>query len=336
MSKCAVAKQPEVLVQPVTLCGRRDFSGNWLSLCVNSWERLSNVLPITVLNDGTLGDSHIEKLRSLGLTVLDGEECEQRIDLRLKPFPHVREMRSRLLLFRKLIDPALLLPASQRILFLDTDVYFTRRCELPDPSPRFIYLVDDICGYAAHWSLPLVLPILLGLNSGFMMYDPAVVDLEFLDELCRRFLLVLPPTQHWWAEQAAWASLGARHEDVCGFHPDECRVVDGMRKSSSPLRQNGLKLLFPSRSSDAAVSGFASLAVVHLAGSGKRLIDDFVTTNDGLHDVQRLRSVKVTPATGVDSAILSLRMLLRQIYKRVRTPNCVRPGAPHLREHAVE
>lgn len=321
-------------LQPVTLCCAKHVGADWFAVCVRSWHHLRHAEPARIISDGTIGPAEIETLKGLGLAVEADElsRNEQLVQERLGSYPALSRMRRECVMFRKLIDPAIVFAEMDRILYIDTDVLLRADCALRPHESDFSFSRDDISGYAGHWTLPLRVPLLLGLNGGFMAYAPRVVDLDFLEYLTRTFLSGLNAFNNWWAEQTCWAALGARASNPTLFDPCDSIIVNGAAGRTVQQILNNHVLLRPPKGSLDNLSELKPLidqaAVIHFAGAGKRFIHEAPPlVSVGTTGPRELRRTEVKPAGFVDSTVLAARIGVRTWWKKRQHRRSVRKAA---------
>jgi len=201
-----------------TLLGVRSFAASLR--CLGSLMACSaGPIRLIVHEDGTLTDEHRDRLRQLGpeVDLLRRAEADATVLAILKRHPRCRAARSSGPLFLKLFDIPLL--AGGRLAYCDSDVLFVGRFEgLFDapttPARPLVFMADATHAFALRpWRAWPAGPVRLGgwVNTGLMVGDPAVVDLDYLEWL----LGILAPDvaysrRMYWAEQTCWAALAAR------------------------------------------------------------------------------------------------------------------------------
>lgn len=314
----AGATAAAVTLQPVTLCGAKHVTADWFKACVGSWERLHGAQPWAVLSDGTLDAASIDALRAFNLDVPDPSDVRAQVEAALATRPNLLAIWRKHVLFRKLIEPAILFPQAHRILFSDTDVMFTRDVSVPEHESEFTFVTDDLCGYSAHWTMPLQRRIVVGLNSGFMVYAPPVVNFGLLEELVGRYITPLHPSSWWWAEQACWAALGGARPNPTVFDSRECLIMSGIRsRSAREIHEYRVKWL-PQRRSVANLDEYRQLldgaSVIHFPGIGRDLISKVAVQGRG--EPKLLRRMPARTATLGERLLLSARLGLRSWYKK--------------------
>lgn len=179
-------------------------------------------LRLRVHDDGTLTEEDRARLAA-GLAALDfvsRAEAEERLEEHLATRPATQALRRTNPLGLKLVD-ALVLAPGDRMLFCDSDVLFFRPFSgLWGTAGETVFLRDTQNAYSVRsWQLLREPRLRLAghVNTGIVGFPKAAYDPDLLE-----WFLAHPDYQKTpvWAEQTAWALLGAR---------TGCRFVDPAR-----------------------------------------------------------------------------------------------------------
>lgn len=300
---------------PVTLLGQYHFNQPWFPLCASTWPLADFQESVKIINDGTLSQENISELFSKNLIVLDREKCEFLVDEVLAIYPAIRTLRNKSKLFKKIIDTSILF-SDRKVLFIDSDVIFRAPFTLPQTLPSLLFCVDEVPGYGGDWRIPLKFPIVTGLNSGFIYFDPKILDIEFLEFIASRFLI--NSNNVWWLEQTCWALIAGSVSEKGVFCAEDACVISGLlKRSPQELRQN--KTFYFRKSSRKLVSEevyslIGSAAVVHCAGPAKPWIAEILEKplpDEGNKRVRELHWLPVTNANWKEKIFLSIRMKIQ-------------------------
>lgn len=265
-------------IQPVTLCGSRTVNSSWFKKCIESWKNLHNVAEFVVMDDGSLKEKDIKFLESFNLKVISAQEIEQKVIPLLKPYKNLKNMRSKVILYRKLLDPTLLFCSSNRILFVDSDVFFAQPFNIPSDIPDFLFPVDETSGYSGSWHLPIHKDMVWGLNSGFILYRPDQINIDLLDSLVSQYLLL--SSCPWWSEQSAWSLIAGMINNKGVFDSQDVRCISGLAKRTTTEIIKGKSKWIggsnqPIQDTVRLTASVEGATVIHFAGPGKRLIENF-------------------------------------------------------------
>lgn len=169
-------------------------------------------LRLRIHDDGTLTDEDRERLAA-GLArpaFVPRAEAEERLEEHLAARPATRALRRTNPLGLKLVD-ALVLAPEERLLFCDSDVLFFRPFSgLWGAAGETVFLRDPQHAYSVRsWQLLREPRLRLAghVNTGVVGFPRAAYDPDLLE-----WFLAHPEYQRTpvWAEQTAWALLGAR------------------------------------------------------------------------------------------------------------------------------
>ncbi|WP_066425179.1 hypothetical protein [Anabaena sp. 4-3] len=295
----------------VSLLGEYFFRQTWFTLCAETWKLAQINQPVYILSDGSLTLDSKAKLADMGLIVLPDKDVNEVVNSTLGKYPGISKLRQQSNLFKKLIDTSLFFP-SNRILYCDSDVIFRRRFILPTEVPSFLFCIDDIPGYSGSWQIPIIYPIVTGLNSGFIYFDPGIVDLDYINYISTKYLL---KSNHiWWLEQTCWALLAAKIENKGIFEGSDACVISGFKKRTpEEIKFNKTKYFTLNKKvSDIATieSMIGDASVVHFAGPGKPWIEP-IYKKSFYDDVRELRWKKVENANMKDKLLLGIRMFIK-------------------------
>ncbi|WP_251979801.1 hypothetical protein [Salinibacter ruber] len=298
-------------VKIISMCGEYISDKEWYLNFIRSWSKIKGVDDLSMLDDGTLSEGSKNTLRGEGFTVLDSDYSESKVEEEIGKYKFLKEMRKRSIMFKKLIDTTVLSKECDRILYLDTDVFIRKKISIPSNIPDFLYSVADVTGYSGSPLLPLSIPLVRGLNGGILLYNPQICDWKFLNEVARRYLL--GTGKPWWLEQTCWAALAGRIENKGVFDGRDVRNVSGLKKRTPDQVKSNVSNWVGGRGAyedpskiEEMVSG---ASVVHFAGPGERLIEDFARPSADSEGSHTLRWQEVENASFYERVMISLRMV---------------------------
>lgn len=152
--------------------------------------------------------------------------------------------------------------------------------------------------------------MVLGLNSGMVLWNPTICDWDFLEEVASRGMLETK-NKSWWVEQFCWALLAARTASKGMFDGRDVRNISGTKKRNpQELKENKTKWFGNSATlEDRAVveEMVAGSSVLHFPGRGKNWINEF--TEPASDTASRtLRWAPVRNASYPERALLGLKL----------------------------
>jgi len=95
---------------------------------------------------------------------------------------------------------------------------------LPDVS-GMTYMLNDTASFQGRPDLPLRVPLPRSLNAGFLLFNPANVDFDFLEWLGAKFFRRF--NHGWLVEQTAWAALAGREKQPHFWSANDARNISG-------------------------------------------------------------------------------------------------------------
>lgn len=325
-----------MLIQPVTMCGKRQLQKPEIMACLKSWPRLVGVAPFLIFDDGSLDQEAVEQLSGIG-RVVPRAEADEKAGEALKSLPSIAKLRCSVS-FRKILDPVAVCDDSSHLLWLDSDIYFAQRCTIRIPEQAFVFGVDDASCYGGSWRITLHHPMLLGLNAGFLLFTREVVDFEFLEHLAAKYFLPVTPPYRPTMEQAAWAALGAR-VSAAMFSGHDYRIVNGFNKRTRHEHQtNRVKLWSPNTRMDdfdLVRSLIKDVAVIHFAGAGRQMIQRLASDladAAAKPDICEIRTQLARPAGPLQRLLLASRMWVSH---RLWYPRAIKAEGLAVREPAA-
>ena len=250
--------------QLVTLLGEWPLSHPWVPVCVKSWKNIKGASNFTyVISDGSL-----EKLddfqHKLDFPVRYSRKFVEKVEAALEKYPSLRAIRTKDLTWRKILDPVILFSDCPRIVLIDTDVLVRRPIVLPTQSGMF-YLREDIPAYQGSAIVPWKFPMVRSFNAGFVLLEPAQVDLDFLEYVASEYLSGLK--NFWWSEQLAWSLCAARTQKRFFWKGKDAAVLSGFLTRSALEIQSDVVKTFSSKkilSPEQLVEVAADASVLHL------------------------------------------------------------------------
>lgn len=306
------ANNPTIMV---TLLGEYLFKKTWFTRCTETWNLAKLSHPIYIINDGSLSRESKEKLASMGFIVAPEIDVDAAVNSVLSIYPALDELRKKAVLFKKIIDTSVFF-TDKKILFVDSDVIFTKRFILPIDAPSLLFCIDDIPGYGGSWQAPLRHPIVTGLNSGFIYFDPAIIDLNYLDYIAYNYLL--KTKNIWWLEQTCWALLAGRIQNKGIFEGKDACIISGLQKRTpAEIRLNKTTYFrkyhgnYDLKTVDLLIS---DASVVHFAGSGKVWIEPTyqkIIKDYDHQEVSTLKWQKVESASFKERLFIGARMAIK-------------------------
>lgn len=299
----------------VTLLGEYLFKKTWFSFCTESWNLAKLPYPIYIINDGSLSIESKEKIASMGFIVAPEIDVNAAVNSILSNYPAIHEIRKKSILFKKIIDTSIFF-THKKMLFVDSDVIFTRRFILPSDAPSLLFCIDEIPGYGGSWQVPLRHPIVTGLNSGFIYFDPAIIDLDYLEYIAKKYFL--KTKNIWWLEQTCWALLAGRIQSKGIFEGKDACVIGGFKKRTAAEVRLNKTTYFRRYDGVSDLKTIESLigdaAVVHCAGSGKQWIQPIykkMIDNYDHEQVSPLQWKQVENASYKERILIGARMAIK-------------------------
>ena len=203
-----------------TLLGRKnlDFSISCLkSFLLNS----TSEIDLIIMDDGTLTTDDVSKLQSelSNTLVVTKAERDEVVNEKLKDYPACFRYRSQDLYANKIFDVALF--EEEDVMFIDSDIYFLHRFDMPQLGKTPIFIADFIHAYSF---TPVEFhrikyPIFPRVNTGWFYFPRKYFDLSFLEDLLNDPIIGKGLGRVSWLEQTVWAFLAARCGTVKYFDP---------------------------------------------------------------------------------------------------------------------
>jgi len=210
----------------------------------------------------------------------------------------------------RIIDTNIILSSSEKVLFVDSDIYSRGKVSVPGNFPSILYPASDVPGYKGRPILPLIHPMVVGLNAGFILWNTEIFDIGFLNEICKRYLVQIE--REFWTEQTAWSVLAARSDSRGVFDGRDVCNIGGLHKRTPAEVKANVTKWFGSNSPiedpsiiEAMVEG---TSVLHFPGVGKKWIENFATPREDADEVRTLRWEPVENANFLERGLLALRM----------------------------
>jgi hypothetical protein len=253
--------------QITTLIGRWPLTCPWVKICIQSWRHLKNWNGgVTVISDGTLQPGDLDEF---GFSLQPASHADEKIDQELTRYPMLKEMRQKNIMWRKLLDASILNRGFHRTLLIDTDVLVRSPVELPD-VPGMTYMRNDTSSYQGRPDLPWRTPLPRSLNAGFILFNPDLIDLDFLEWLSATFFS--RNQQGWLVEQTAWAALAGREKHPHFWAGKDVRNISGFTTLTLEELNRDTIRLFSSRrlASPRMLLSYADDArILHFSGMSK-------------------------------------------------------------------
>ncbi|MCP9915822.1 hypothetical protein [Cyanobium sp. ATX 6F1] len=306
----------------VSLIGLWPLQHSWVPDCVRSWGLMEGCSDeILLLSDGG-GELTPEALSVLPRHLRFRIELdqEQRVAVALEPFPLLRQIRAEDLTWRKILDVAVIGADLERVLLIDTDVLIRCPVRLPEGTCLH-YLREDVPAYRAHWTMPLREAMVLSFNAGFVLLQPAAIDLHFLERTVRRYFAGL--RNKWWSEQSAWSLLAGRDVEPRFFDGQSACVLSGFAtRSAADVRANRVKFISSKQrlTAQQLIAQAGSSPVLHLSGLSKQHFDVIYVDRNRPFSADSepilLCAHPDPPINLVAKLLLALRLLLLNVFRR--------------------
>jgi len=306
------ASQSQESCVVISVLGHRFLKDEKVLKCIQSWQNLQGNLTFKIISDGTLNEQDkifIEK--SLNMKIITNEEIKEKVLPQIENLGYIKHYLQAINHYKKAIYTPLLAQGYNRCLLIDSDVMVFEPVKFPDNSPDILISPDDIPAYRLHWSAPFKIPLVPCINSGFVYFNPSIIDLTYLNstfEVARS-----SSTNKWWVEQATWAIFCGNIQNKGLFDGRDARVISGIGKRSSQQIINNqfvwYKKTQPNKLEE-IIEMSKGAAVIHFAGPGKKWINP-VFENQFQEDKQSLRELRWKPfknASAVENILLSLRI----------------------------
>jgi len=160
-------------------------------------------------DDGTLTADDRERLRAVlpGVSFVEAKEADVVMEEKLKNYPWSAAFRTRNVLARKLLDVSLM--SELPFCFSDSDICYIRPFSGFPETAALVFTYSNLEAYSIRpWHVGRSVAMPSRVNTG-MMYVREF-DLDFIEWfLSRRELQSVLRRMPFWAEQTAWAALGA-------------------------------------------------------------------------------------------------------------------------------
>lgn len=192
---------------------------------------------LAIHDDGTLDEparTHLADTLGAACTFVDCAEASERVGELLRSHPRCQRFRDEHLFGPKLFDVPLL-AGTERAVYVDSDILWTRPCDVPGffAGEGFVVMRDLKESYAVRlrqWSLLRRHGVRLVSRfcAGMMSFDPAAgrYDLDYIEWLLGLDERVdLFGGFRFWAEQTIYAALAARAGGAAWIDPAECVVA---------------------------------------------------------------------------------------------------------------
>lgn len=266
----------------VSMCNQYASNQEWFDDCISTWENGFPGIQKFIYSDGTLsqelGVSIAGRVGGVFHPGIDGDEALKNL---LSRYPAIAAQRSRCVFYKRIVDFTLAFKDDyEHILCVDTDVACLRPVQMPSDLPDFAFCIDDVPGYSASSRIVFGSKIMTGLNAGFLLFKPALIDFDFVEFVTSKFIAAgkIP----WWSEQTCWAAIaGELGKRVRLFSPRSVAIVSGLAKRSLPQIQSNRTTYFArslKHDDIQAIEGIiGSASVVHFAGPGKPWIKPIMT-----------------------------------------------------------
>ena len=219
-----------------TLLGHNgiDFSISCLKTFINNAEQ---EIHLQIFEDGTitLEDEALLFAEIPNCTIVNKQLREKIVNRKLEGFPKCFDYRNNTNYAQKLFD--IMLYQDEDALFIDSDIFFTKKFRLPDFGEEPVFMADTHNAYSIK---PLEIfkikyPIYPCINSGIFYFPYKLFDLNFIEELLNDKTIHLGLTRKIsWLEQTIWAFLATKIKNVCYFDYDQ--IVMAQEVINKPIK----------------------------------------------------------------------------------------------------
>lgn len=302
----------------VTLCGSWNFSRTWVRPCIASWKKIKNAdqEKYFLVPDANLQTDDEEEFKSLNFQVF--RNFEEEFSAWLGQYPDLKLLREKDLTWRKLLDVSWLMKDKGKIALIDTDVFVSSPCFLPQNNFDIAYMREDIPAYRAHWSIVWKEPMVPAFNAGLVIFNPDDIDFSYLNYLAGKYFLNCK--DYWWSEQAAWACIAGKLKNRHLFDGKQVRVISGFKKRTPSEVLNNDFNYFGKRGQIKSFEEFkpylGGSVITHFAGLGKHFFDQSVAF---FEDEQRhvepiiINSVQEQTLSFKDKIGIGSRLFLKEL-----------------------
>lgn len=292
-----------------TTCDHRHLHRKITSICIDSWKNINGLANQSYITDMGLSIEDNEKLNSLGFTVINKEEkC---VNNKLINYPNLQRIRNDCPSWRRIIDPAIYLSQYDYLLSIDTDVFINQSIAFPDWNYKVVFQCDDVPAYRAKWTLPLLEPMVLSLNGGFILFKPEIIDLDYLEFVAAKYFSNIK--NPWWTHQAIWSVIVGQCPSRAQFSGEDVRNISGLQKRTpKEIRKNRVKFFGKNKAINNRYeikSLCEGASVIHFASISKKWIYLFEGNYKIKEEKCYIRANSVPKASSIERLLISLRMI---------------------------
>lgn len=285
----------------VSLCNKHSWKQNWFPLCVGTWHNLLPGVEKFFVSDGSLACEQKREIELLsGGTFIETEEFKESLQTELKKYPAISKQRKLCVFYRRIIDFSIYFKNYEHLLSVDTDIGILSTVQLPSTLPDFAFCVDDVSGYSVDPNVAFQEKIVAGLNAGFLLFRPKIIDFDFIEYVTEKY--ISKGKINWWAEQTCWALIAANlSSNTAVFSPDSVAIVSGLKKRSFKQIRNNKTSYFKKSvrlnrlHSVEEIIGNAN--VIHFGGPGKPWIQPIMGKHKcaTFHDRCQINTIEFEP-----------------------------------------
>lgn len=213
------------IVKCKTLLGESniDFSIECLSSFVKNSKK---EILIEIFDDGSLTDESKNKLKNSlkDCKIITREDRDEIINYKLSNYPSCLHYRNKIIYAHKLFD-VMLYDDDDHLLFIDSDVFFIKKFELPDFNTIPIFIKDKHNAYSFNplEFIKINFDIFSRINTGFFYFPRDLYSLDYLEELLTDKIISKGIDRISWLEQTLWAFVANRSKIVGYF--DNSQIV---------------------------------------------------------------------------------------------------------------
>jgi hypothetical protein len=308
-------------IAAVALCNNHSQIQDWFHLCIGTWKNNLVGIDKYFVSDGTLNLDQQREIEILsGGKFRNTDFYQDEINSVLERYPSIKRQRDLCVFYKRIVDFSICFSDYDRILSLDTDIGVIAPVQLPSSLPDFAFCVDDVPGYSADPKVVFETKLVTGLNAGFLIFRPSLIDFDFIEYVTDKY--IKHGKINWWSEQTCWALIaGHLCKDVQVFSSNSVAIISGLNKRNiNRIRANRTSYIVPSKKIKdlryiQEIIGDAK--VIHFAGPGKPWIKPVMenTIVEKMQDDPEILRLDSIPYLPWNEKVLLFSRLFIQKYK---------------------